>query len=107
MTISLEGFEIDVPKRIGKYSKFDLFSVMTVGKGKHEGKKVRRERWYDCSLEKAFKEIIRIRLEEDGKQDVSLKEFLKRYEEISNKTQLEINKVNDTLKEIIKQSETR
>lgn len=96
----LDGFVIKGSDRIGKYSKWDLFSYMTVAKGKHKGKKINQERWYDCTLEKAFKEIIRIRLNE-GKEELNFDNFLETYKEISDKTQIEINKVNETLQKII------
>lgn len=105
MTIELDGFVIEGSKRIGKFSKFDLYSLHERKEGKKKGEIVRRAEWYDTSLEKCLKRVLEIRQQSLGK--LSMDEYLEQYNAIVDKFTEELKLVTDKLQELILSNESQ
>lgn len=99
MEIQLDGFIIEGSKRIGKYSKFNLYRLHTRQSGKKAGEVVRKAEWYDATLEQCLKTIIQSKLSDIGQ--VTVDEYLKRYQKITEDLQKDIDKVKTTLNQLI------
>ena len=99
MEIELDGFVIEGSKRIGKYSKFNLYRLHTRQSGKKTGEVVRKAEWYDATLEQCLKTIVQSKLSDLGQ--VTVEEYLKKYEKITKDLQSDIDKVKDILNQLI------
>lgn len=89
MKFELDGFLIESNSLIGKYSKFNLYKLNTIQSGKMEGKVLKEAMWFDASLEKCLKEVVRLRMEEE--RDVkSIEDYIKKFKKIAEKLEKEI-----------------
>jgi len=93
MQIELDGFLIESNSLAGKFSKFNVYKLNTIKKGKMIGKVFKEALWYDTTFTKCLETIAQHRLEQEDK--LSLESFIKRFEETSNKLIEEIANIND------------
>jgi hypothetical protein len=101
MILVLGEYEIEGSTLVTKYGKFSLFKNHVIEKGKKAGEIARRGVWYETTFEKCLQTIAKERLTcAEGKLETV--EYLKKYEEITNKLIKEIQEVNKTLQSMIK-----
>mgnify|MGYP003645632818 CR=1 FL=1 len=91
MIIELDGYIIEGTKRIGRYSKFDLYRLHERKEGKRKGEIVKKVVWYSANIKQCLQAITQSRL--STVDELSADEFLKKYDEVSVKIKEDINKV--------------
>lgn len=95
MKIELDGYVIETNSLAGKFSKFNLYKLNTIKEGKLAGRVMKEAIWYDTTFTNCLKTIAQHRLEEEDK--LKLEDFIKRFEEVSEKLMKEIVDINDKI----------